>query len=162
MGLTALYAEDDPNDVTLLKVVLRECQQPFDLRVVRDGEAAIGYLAGKGEFANRVEYPLPAVVILDIKMPGRSGFQVLAWIRRQPLLRSLPVIILSSSEMEADMRKGYALGANAYLVKSVRLEDLRGVVAMAANLCYQQSAPSAAARLDSQMMRVRQREDRRA
>jgi CheY-like chemotaxis protein len=142
--LTALYAEDDPNDITLLKVILRECQQPFDLRVVRDGEAAIAYLAGKGEFANRLEHPLPAVVILDVKMPHLSGFQVLAWIRAQPLFRSLPVMILSSSDMEADTQKAYALGAHAYLIKTVRLEDLQQVVNIAVMLSGRPS-PSATA-----------------
>lgn len=142
--LTVLYAEDDPNDVTLLKVILRECQQPFDLRVVREGEAAIAYLAGRGEFANRFEYPLPAVVILDIKMPHLSGFQVLAWIRAQPLFRNLPVMILSSSDMEADTQKAYALGAHAYLIKTVRLEDLQQVVNIAVMLCGRPS-PSATA-----------------
>ena len=87
---------------------------------------------------------LPAVVILDIKMPHRSGFQVLAWIRAQPLLRSLPVMILSSSDMEADAQKAYALGANAYVIKTVRLEDLQQIVSIAVMLCGRPS-PSARA-----------------
>jgi len=112
-----LYVEDEESDVYFMRrsfcrAGLEEC-----LRVVVDGQAAIDYLAGQGLFANRQKYPLPAVVLLDLNLPTVSGFQVLQWIREQPPLRQLPVVIFSSSARAEDRLRATELGANDYLEK---------------------------------------------
>lgn len=112
-----LYVEDEESDVYFMRrsfcrVGLEDC-----LRVVADGQAAIDYLAGQGLFANRLKYPLPAVVLLDLHLPTVSGFQVLQWIRQQPPFRQLPVVIFSSSPRAEDRLQAKELGASDYLEK---------------------------------------------
>jgi CheY-like chemotaxis protein len=87
------------------------------LQVVADGEKAIAYLKGQGSYRNRAEYPLPSLVLLDLKLPKLDGFEVLKWIRAEPGLRNLPVIVLTSSEQIRDVNRAYQLGANSFLVK---------------------------------------------
>jgi CheY-like chemotaxis protein len=93
--------------------------EKLDANVQRacDGVEAIQYLAGENKFANRDAFPLPELVVLDLKMPRKSGFEVLGWVRNHPDFGKLPVIVFSSSEEPADVKKAYSLGANAYLVK---------------------------------------------
>src|SRR5262249_9670902 len=91
---------------------------PNPLHVVRDGQEATEYLMGAGEFADRAEHPLPTLMLLDLKLPRMSGFEVLAWLRGQEDgIRSLPVVILSSSAIFADMAAAKALGISDYLIK---------------------------------------------
>jgi len=92
--------------------------------VVEDGQQAVDYLGGAGKFADREQYPLPAVVFLDLKLPLLSGHDVLAWIRRQRELESLVVIVLTSSNEPSDLNRCYALGANSYVVKPPTPEQL--------------------------------------
>jgi CheY-like chemotaxis protein len=95
------------------------------IHIVRDGEEAIAYLIGEGKYANRDEFPLPVLVLLDLKLPRRDGFEVLSWIRRQPGLRSLPVVVLTSSNEMRDVNRAYQLGANSFFVKEL---DFLGTV----------------------------------
>jgi CheY-like chemotaxis protein len=127
---TILLAEDDSGDVFLMKRALDKAAIAHVMNVVRDGEEAIQYLQGFGTFADRNSHPFPAVLLLDLNMPKKSGFEVLAWIRNQSALKRLPVIVLSTSSQETDVRKAYDLGANSYLVKPISFDQLVDMVKM--------------------------------
>jgi len=96
---------------------------------VGDGEQAIAYLSGAGPYQNREKFPLPMLVLLDLKLPRRSGLEVLAWMRQQgaPICR-IPVVVLTSSKQSVDVNRAYELGANSYLVKPVTFEGLLDMV----------------------------------
>ena len=119
-----LVAEDDENDVFLIKRALHQAQFENPLAVVQTGEEAIAYLKGAAPYQDREKHPLPALVLLDLKMPRRDGFEVLAWIRQQPELNGLAVVVLTSSQESSDINRAYALGANSYLVKPANFLSL--------------------------------------
>ncbi|HFB83474.1 MAG TPA: response regulator [Thermodesulfatator sp.] len=119
-----LLVEDDPNDVILIKRAFDRARIANPIQVAQDGEEAIAYLAGSEPYHDRSLYPLPMLVLLDLKMPRKSGFDVLAWIRAQEGLRRLPVVVLTSSKDTPDINRAYDLGANSYLVKPVAFEAL--------------------------------------
>lgn len=119
-----LLVEDNEDDVFLMKRALKGARVVNPLFVVEDGQEAVDYLGGAGKFADRDQYPLPAVVFLDLKLPFISGHDVLAWIRRQRELESLVVIVLTSSNEPSDLNRCYALGANSYVVKPPTPEQL--------------------------------------
>jgi CheY-like chemotaxis protein len=115
---TILHAEDDENEAFLLAHALRKHAGQYRLQQVHDGEIAIDYLTGHGEFADRFQHPLPSAILLDLKMPRRNGFEVLEWLRAQPGMQTLPVIVLTSSERPEDKARAFQLGATAYVTKS--------------------------------------------
>ncbi|HEY3707464.1 MAG TPA: response regulator [Terracidiphilus sp.] len=118
MNHTILLVEDDPSDSILIKRAFDKAELNATLVRAKDGDDAVAYLDGTGPYQNREEYPLPSLVLLDIKLPRRSGFEVLSWIRRDPRpLRRLPVVMLTSSRHSVDINRAYELGANAYTVK---------------------------------------------
>jgi len=117
---TILIAEDDPNDVFLLQWAFSKTGINANLRFVEDGEAAIRYL----ESSDQQKNPTPNLVLLDLKMPRVDGFNVLEWVRLQPGLKRLPVIVLTSSDSLLDINHAYDLGANSYLVKPFYNEHL--------------------------------------
>lgn len=119
-----LQIEDREEDVYLLKRAIQRAEVQVDIRAVVDGQQAIDYIEGKGAYADREQFPLPYLILLDLKLPLKTGFDVLAWIRAQPTLRTLIVIVLSSSIDEGDLEKAYQLGANAFLVKPSDLPTL--------------------------------------
>lgn len=119
-----LLVEDNEDDVFLMKRALKGARVLNPLFVAEDGQEAVDYLGGAGKFADRDQYPLPAVVFLDLKLPFISGHDVLAWIRRQRELESLVVIVLTSSNEPSDLNRCYALGANSYVVKPPTPEQL--------------------------------------
>ncbi|HEV2394061.1 MAG TPA: response regulator [Verrucomicrobiae bacterium] len=114
---SVLYVEDEENDVFFMRRSFDRAGLEGTLQVVLDGQAAIDYLAGNGPFANRQEHPLPEVVLLDLNLPMISGFQVLNWIRNQPQLRDLPVVVFSSSARPEDQKLAQELGADDYFEK---------------------------------------------
>src|SRR6185437_289238 len=122
-NLSILLTEDDENDVFLLKLAFDQADIRNRLLVARDGEEAINCLAGNGRFSNRSEFPLPCLLILDLKMPRQTGLDVLRWLRQQPALSCLPVIVLSSSAHRYDVERAYQLGANAFVVKPAGNEE---------------------------------------
>lgn len=126
-----LVADDCENDALLMETVFRRAGWVQPLRFVRDGEQAIAYLEGAGGYADRTRHPLPSVLLLDLNMPRKNGFQVLAWIWEQPALRGLHVYVLSASSQPEDIRRAYELGAKSYLVKPGNLD---GLTAMARTL----------------------------
>jgi CheY-like chemotaxis protein len=120
-----LLAEDDPNDVILFQRAMGRASLSTDtLNVVRDGEQAISYLSGQGIYADRDRHPLPALLLLDLKLPRKSGLEVLSWLRKQPQLRHLIVVFLTSSNSSEDVRLAYQAGANSYLVKPVEFTNM--------------------------------------
>ena len=112
-----LLAEDDEDHVHLIRRAFKKANLLNPLHVVRNGEEAIAYLEGVCPYANRAEYPLPALLLLDLRMPRKNGFEVLEWIRGRPGLESLRVIVLTTSEDMRDVNLAYRLGANSFLVK---------------------------------------------
>lgn len=127
-----LHVEDDINDVELVNIVFRKSKANGQLTVVGDGEQAISYLAGDGIYADRRLYPFPELMLLDIKLPRKSGLEVLAWLRSQPQLhlKRLPVVMLTSSNQPHDVETAYDLGANSYLVKPGELSKLTELIAL--------------------------------
>lgn len=125
-----LLVEDDPNDVLLLRRAFRGVGLPEPGQVISDGEQAIAYLGGASEYADRELYPLPTLLLLDLKLPRRSGFEVLKWLREQQGTSRLPVVVLTSSRERDDVQRAYDRGANSYLVKPALLEGLRDMVRM--------------------------------
>jgi CheY-like chemotaxis protein len=121
---TVLLVEDDLNDIFLVKRAFKKACIPNPLQVVTDGVEAIHYLQGDGKYADRQLYPLPHLIVMDIKMPRKTGFEVLEWIKRDGMLKRIPVIIVSSSDQPHDINRAYEMGANAYMVKPV---DFRAV-----------------------------------
>jgi CheY-like chemotaxis protein len=120
-----LLVEDDLNDIFIVKRAFRTARIPNPLQVVTDGEEAISYLRGDGKYADREAYPLPRLIVMDIKMPRRSGFEVIEWVKGKARpLRRIPIIIVSSSDSPADINRAYELGANAYMIKPM---DYRAV-----------------------------------
>ncbi|MGH7995907.1 MAG: response regulator [Opitutaceae bacterium] len=119
-----LLAEDDESDVFLIERAFREVELPQRVSFVRDGQEAIELLAG---FEAVPDDRLPALVILDMKMPRRSGVEVLRWIRAQRATRCIPVFMFSSSERREDIEQAYAAGANAFIVKPPSLDERREV-----------------------------------
>src|SRR5690348_1573355 len=119
-----LYAEDEKDDVFFLERAFHEARVLNPLVIIPDGLKALEYLSGTGLYANRDEYPLPCLLLLDLNMPGKSGFEVLKWIRRQPAHCTLPVVMLTSSTQDADVHRAYMQGANGFLVKPSRPADL--------------------------------------
>jgi len=118
-GQFILLAEDDPNDVLLIQRAFQKAGLRNALKVTRDGGQAIEYLGGEGMYANRERFPIPFLLLLDLKMPGTDGFEVLQWVRKEPELKRLLVVVLTSSNLQADVDRVYELGANSYLVKPV-------------------------------------------
>jgi CheY-like chemotaxis protein len=114
---TILLAEDREEDVILIQKAFERGKIRNPLAVVRHGEEAISYLAGIGRFSDRQRYPFPVLVLLDLKMPRVDGFDVLRWIKRQPALAAVRVVVLTSSEDIRDVNLAYQLGATSILVK---------------------------------------------
>ncbi len=121
---TILLAEDEPNDVFLIKRAFQKANLKNTIQVAEDGDMVVAYLSGEGQFANREEYPLPALLMLDLKLPRRSGLEVLMWLKQQPNLKRLPAIILTSSSETSDINQAYDLGANSFLIKPVSFQTL--------------------------------------
>ena len=122
-----LLAEDREDDVIIVRKALLQAFIDNPLQVVRDGVEALSYLEGAGKFGDRSEFPLPGLLLIDLKMPRKDGFEVLQWVRSQPHFCKLPVIILTSSEELRDMKKAYQLGANSFLVKPLNFKEARGI-----------------------------------
>ena len=121
---TVLLVEDDLNDIFFVKRAFKIAKIENPLQVVTDGLEAIEYLRGEGKYGDRAVHPLPKLIVMDIKMPRKSGFEVLQWVKNDGPLRRIPVVIVSSSDNPADINHAYELGANAYMIKPM---DLRAV-----------------------------------
>jgi CheY-like chemotaxis protein len=127
-GETILLVEDDARDILLIKRAFRRAGITNPLQVVSDGDEAVLYLSGEAPYGDRSFYPLPALILLDLKLPRRSGAEVLMWLRQQPKLKRLPVVVLTASQEYTDVNYLYDLGANAYMVKPVAFDNLVEIV----------------------------------
>ena len=125
---TVLHVEDDPNDVLLLQRAFKKVNPQMVIHAVSDGDKAVAYLSGSDAYADRTAHPLPNLVLLDLKMPRKSGLEVLAWIRGQQNIKRTPVLIFTSSKHDQDINRAYELGANSYLVKPVGFDALLEMV----------------------------------
>jgi CheY-like chemotaxis protein len=123
-----LHVEDDEPYVYLLQLTFERAGITSPVHVVSDGQMAMDYLAGVGEFADRKKHPLPCLVLLDLKLPKVNGLEVLEWIRRQPVLKKLVVVVLSSSALSEDIERAYELGANSYIEKPCELARTQEIV----------------------------------
>ena len=126
---TVLLVEDDESDVLFLKRAFRKAELSHRLEVAMNGREALQYLSGEGPYADREKHPRPSHVLLDLKLPEKSGFEVLEWIRSDPELKDLHVSILTSSSESADIQKAKLLRADCYLVKPMSFNALLEVVA---------------------------------
>jgi two-component system response regulator len=124
-----LVVEDNADDVTLIRRAFEKTAAAKRVEVVRDGAEALQYLQGEPPYVDRERYPLPHLVLLDLKMPRVDGFEVLEAVKRDERTRPIPVVVLTSSSEGSDIKRCYDLGANSYLVKPVSFERLAGVVA---------------------------------
>jgi CheY-like chemotaxis protein len=119
-----LAAEDEESDRMILTLAFKRAQLPQPLVIVPDGEEVVNYLTGKERYADRTAFPLPALVVLDLKMPRMDGFDVLEWLAKQSDYKDLPAVVLSSSSSNADMQKARELGAKDYFVKPHSFDEL--------------------------------------
>jgi CheY-like chemotaxis protein len=126
-GLHFLLVEDDPDLVLLFRRALARTRCPGILHLVKDGQEGLDYLAGNGPYADRAEHPLPCLVVTDLKMPRLTGIELLGWIRSRPVLKEIPVVVLSTSDEPDQMRRSQELGALAYWVKPSDLRQLEKV-----------------------------------
>lgn len=119
-----LLVEDDSNDVILIRRAFRKAEIEIPIHIVSDGEEAITYLTHQSPYDDLEKYPRPTLVLLDLKLPRVTGLEVLEWVRTQPELKRLLVVVLTASQESPDVNKAYDLGANSYLVKPVNFNDL--------------------------------------
>lgn len=119
-----LYAEDEEDDSFFMERAFKEAGISNPLVVVTEGQSAIDYCSGSGRYEDRTAYPLPCLLLLDLNMPKKTGLEVLKWIRTQPNFCTLPVVVVTSSIQDADIHRAYIQGANAYLVKPSKPDEL--------------------------------------
>lgn len=125
---TILVVEDDPNDLFFLKRAFSTVQAKCLMQAVADGAEAIDYLRGVDDYADRRLFPIPTLILMDLKMPRVNGFEFLAWLRREPGVRTIPVVVFSSSNLPEDVKRAYELGANSFVVKAQDNAGLPGVL----------------------------------
>lgn len=123
-GAGMLIVEDDPNDLVFLERAFRKLGRERGLRAVTDGREAVDYLSGHGGYADRASYPIPDLIILDLKLPRMNGFEFLSWLRAHPALSGTAVVVLTSSEDRGDIERAKALGVLSYLIKPGGIERL--------------------------------------
>lgn len=119
-----LLVEDNEDDVFFLQRAMKSAGLNYPIVVATDGQQAIDYLSGAKEFSDRAKFPVPELVLLDIKLPKVHGLDVLKWIRSESSLQTLVVVMLTTSHLEVDVDRAYRLGANSFLVKTSASEKL--------------------------------------
>jgi len=139
--LVILLVEDREDDILLIRRALDQANVHNPLHIVRDGEEAISYLQSDGNYARRDEFPLPDLVLLDLKMPKVDGFELLQWIRQQPSLKALRVVVLTSSEDIFDINRAYELGANSFLVKPLEFINYPAMMRTLSSFWLKHSRP---------------------
>jgi CheY-like chemotaxis protein len=123
-----LVAEDDEAHVALLQRAFRLAGVVGPIHFVSDGDETVAYLKGEDKFARRDEFPLPDLLLLDLNMPRKDGFQVIQWIRHQPELAALRIVVLTTSDALRDINKAYQLGANSFLTKPLVFTDFMDTI----------------------------------
>ena len=128
MAHNYLIAEDDQDTQVLIERAFKQADISAPLYFTNDGQHAMDYLAGRGEHSDRTRFPIPAILLLDLKMPFRDGFEVLRWIRADPRMRKLVVIMFSGSSIEKDVEEAFNLGVNSFVMKPVSFSELLQVI----------------------------------
>jgi CheY-like chemotaxis protein len=123
-GVTILLADDDEEDRAMTVSALRERRVANEIRCVSDGEELADYLFHRGIYSNAEDAPKPGLILLDLNMPKKDGREVLAEIKADPRLRSIPVVVLTTSKAEEDVTRTYDLGVNSFITKPVTFEGL--------------------------------------
>ena len=125
---TILLVDDSENDLLIMRAAfdIAKCDAP--LQQVRNGEQAIAYLTGEGLYSDRGKFPLPIVMLLDLNMPRKNGFDVIAWVRSQPVLKRLAIVVLTASMRPEDVKHAFDLGATSFLVKPSELDELAAMM----------------------------------
>ena len=144
MTRAILLVDDDDNDVLIMMMALQKVGLTCSICVARDGREAQDYLSGTGKFADRQAYPLPYLILMDLKLPRVMGLEVLKWLREKPEFDSTIVLVLSSSPMPDDIQCAYHLRANAYLVKPSGLDKLQVMAQAIKDFWYTQNQPALA------------------
>jgi CheY-like chemotaxis protein len=126
-----LIVEDSEDDILLMRCAFEKASIKNPVHFVRTGDDVIAYLSGEEQFSNRVKFPLPALILLDLKLPGKDGFEVLSWIRQHHRFRTLPVVVLTASAQMDAVNRAYRLGANSFFVKGL---DFKQTVALSSLL----------------------------
>lgn len=121
---TILIVDDDENDIFFVQRAFTEINVHCVFQILKNGQDVVDYLSGIGEYADRERYPLPMMILMDLKMPIMDGFQVLSWLRNRPGLKVIPAIVFSSSDIPGDITRAYELGANSFMTKSVTYDGL--------------------------------------
>lgn len=122
-----LLAEDNRGDVLLAQRAFRSLNSTYPIHVVDHGDAVIDYLTGQGEYVDRNRYPLPALLLLDLKMPRKSGFEVMEWLQQQPHIQ-LSVVVLTTSNNESEIERAYSLGVKSYILKPITPTKLLEII----------------------------------
>lgn len=120
-----LLADDSEDDQVLFKRAIRLAALHDQVVALSDGAQAIAYLKGEGHYADREKHPLPRMVVLDLKMPQKNGFEVLQWIKSQAQLAGIPVVVIAGTDHPEDLKRSYQLGAKAFLTKPCKPQDLK-------------------------------------
>lgn len=123
-----LYAEDDENDLFFMTRAFEKLAITHPLRTVGDGKEAVAYLSGTKPFENREQNPLPCLMLMDLSMPGKNGLDVLKWMKNEPTLAAIPVVVLTSSNQQSDIHRANILGASGFVVKPGDPQDLLAIV----------------------------------
>jgi CheY-like chemotaxis protein len=121
---TILIVDDDENDIFFVKRAFTEIDVHCTFHVLKNGQEVVDYLIGDGAYANRDVYPIPMMILMDLKMPIMDGFEVLTWLRSRPGIKVIPTIVFSSSDVPSDITRAYDLGANSFMTKSVTYDGL--------------------------------------
>lgn len=127
--ITILYAEDDPDDRMLTADALRESRLANRLEMVEDGADLLAYLRREGRWSDPASSPRPGVILMDLNMPKMDGREALAAIKADPRFASIPVVILTTSQAEADIVRSYEIGASSYVTKPVTFEGMVQIMA---------------------------------
>ena len=121
---TILLIEDSEDDAIITQATLKKAGVLNPVKVVANGAKAIAYLKGEGDYADRTRYPLPSLMLLDLKLPKKAGFEVLEWWKSQPQLKKILVVVLSGYSDLHSVNRAYALGAHSFLIKPCKVEDI--------------------------------------
>ena len=145
-----LLADDNENDVLMFRRAARRANFNPPLHVVSNGEETIAYLKGNGKYDDRAKYPLPGMVLLDLKMPRTNGFEVLQWVREQPAFDTMQVVVLTTSDEIRDINRAYELGANSFLTKPLHMDEFKEMMSAFHKywIMHAQSAPKRGRMID--------------
>jgi CheY-like chemotaxis protein len=143
--LTILIVEDNADEVILLQKAFKRAALDIAVHFVVNGEEAIDYLSGAEQFRDRYAYPEPDLVIMDLKMPRKGGFEVLEWFRNLQEGALIPVVVLTSSSRDADVQRAYSLGANSYFLKPSNFDEFREMIQVIYNYWSRARRPKAVA-----------------